>query len=132
MFTKTVHVFVDRKTADEKKITESDGRPANRGGEGVYVGSVEVNQYELKDWDGLTEVQRLLIIDKANTILAAESANAHRADVKNGGSLSLTKQRELHIQNVPTDPTEMGAWAKELQRLNQEVADAAAAKKAAK
>lgn len=132
MLTRTYPVFVNEKTAKVLKIVESEGRPeGTEGRDAVYVGECDpVTTYQ--SWDEVPENMRATILDAANRQAIQDAKNTTRADVKGGGSLSLTKQREAHMKNSPTDPTKFPQWLAELQRLNTEIEDARLAKKSAK
>lgn len=128
----TYPVFVDSETAERLKITEADGRPeGSEKREGVYVGQTdEVTTYSIVDWENIPESVQTRIIENANRQAIQDAKNVTRADVKTGGTLSLTAQREKVMREM-TPETALEAM-KEIQRLTKEIDDARATRKAAK
>lgn len=124
----TYPVYVDKATADRLKLVDAEGRPTDYKGEGVYVGETEpTTTYE--SWDDVPPEARATLLNNANRQAIQDSKNALRADIKTGSSLTLTKQRDQMMLAPPSDPAEIVVWAKEIQRLGQEIADAKATKK---
>lgn len=132
MKTSTYPVFVDADTAAKLNITEADGRPEDTSQrEGVYVGQTdEVTTYSVSDWPNIPLTVQTRIIENANRQAIQDAKNVTRADVKTGGTLSLTAQREKVMREM-TPETALTAMA-EIQRLTKEIDDARLARKAAK